>query len=351
MRTFNLAAVGDLSLSKPLDKDPSEAVDVLRKADAAIGNLESPFTMVGEPADKWVTLKQDPMLAKEYAKMGFKVLNIANNHMLDYGLEGFLSTIRVLKENGIIFIGGGVNLDDALKHKIIEKNGIKLAFIGCASTLPGNSMAGKGTPGLAPLRVRTTYYIEPEMEKEQPGNPPVIFTKPVQEDVDAIVNEIKKAKVEADHVILTIHWGMAFQENILDYQVEAARAFIDAGAKLILGHHPHRIQGVEKYKDVFIFYSLGDFFFDVAHMAPVNTKWRHWPPKIGMWSKSDDSILVKATFPLRGEPSMSIIPCTKGKSGQPMIMSDVEARNLLTHLKELSRGCDIVIKGNVAYLS
>ena len=351
MREFNLAAVGDLSLSRPLGKDLSEAIGVLRKADAAIGNLESPFTTVGEPADKWVTLKQDPMLAKEYVKMGFKVLSIANNHMLDYGLEGFLSTIRVLKENGLIYVGGGLNLDEALEHKIIEKNGISIAFAACASTLPGNSVAGKGTPGLAPLRVRTTYYIDPEMEKEQPGNPPVIFTEPVQEDVDAIVSVIRKAKVEADYVILTIHWGMAFQENILDYQVEAARAFIDAGAKLILGHHPHRIQGVERYIDGFIFYSLGDFFFDVTHMSPVNTRWRHWPPKIGMWSKSDDSILVKVAFPLKGEPSISIIPCTKGKSGQPTILQDAEAIGLLSHLKKLSRDCDIVIKGNIAYLS
>lgn len=349
MGSLVLSAVGDVLLSKPL-KDFSNALTILNRADAATANLEAPLTSKGEAADKWVTLKQDPLLSKEYVRIGFKVLNIANNHMLDYGIEGLLSTIDVLRKNDILYIGGGANLEEALSHKIFEKNGVSIAFLGCASTLPGNSVAGKSTPGLAPLRVRTTYYIEPEMEKEQPGSPPVIFTEVVQEDLAKIIAAIKKAKSEADFVVLSIHWGVAYQENILDYQPQAARAFIEAGAKLILGHHPHRVQAVERYKDGFIFYSLGDFFFDVTAFAPVNTKWRHWPPKIGMWSKSDDSLLVKTTFTSNGDLSIDVIPCSKGTDGQPVILEGAKGRKFLQHLKGLSEGSGLKIKGNIGHL-
>ncbi|MEM3652128.1 MAG: CapA family protein [Nitrososphaerales archaeon] len=345
-----LSAVGDVMLSKPLSRGFSDALTILNRVDVATANLEAPFTSGGDAADKWVALRQDPILSKEYVKIGFRVLNIANNHMLDYGVEGLLSTIDVLRKNGILYVGGGVNLEEALSHKIFKKNGISIAFLGCASTLPGNSIAGRSTPGLAPLRVRTTYYIEPEMEKEQPGTPPVIFTEVVQEDLDRIIAAVKKAKSEADFVVLSIHWGMAYQENILDYQLQAARAFIDAGAKLILGHHPHRVQAVERYGKGFIFYSLGDFFFDISDFAPINTKWRHWPPKVGMWSKSDDSLLVKTVFDPNGDTSIDVIPCSKGANGQPVILQGAKGRKLLQRLKGLSEGTDLKIKDDVAHL-
>ncbi len=345
-----LAGIGDIALSKPIGEDLSEALDVLRRADVAIGNLEAPFTAGGEAADKWVTLRQDPALVEEYVKIGFKVLNIANNHMLDYGLEGLLTTIETLRRRGIEHIGGGLNIDEALRYKTIEKNGIKLAFIGCASTLPGASIAGKTKPGLAPLRVRTTYYIEPEMEKEQPGTPPVIFTVAVKDDIDRLVDVILDARAEAEHVVVSIHWGLAYQESILEYQPQAARAFVDAGARLVLGHHPHRIQGVEKYRDGFIFYSLGDFFLDTPYMAPVNTRWRHWPPKFGMWAKSDDSLIVRAVFRSGGDVSIEALPCSHRGSEQPKILVGSEALKLLAYLKELSVGCEFIIEGDRAIL-
>lgn len=343
MSEIVVSSVGDLRLNKALREPLSNALEILQQSDVAFGNLEAPFTDHGEPADKWAALKQNPKLVSEYTKTGFKILQLANNHMLDYGREGLTSTLRTLREASIKHVGAGENIDEALRRIIIEQRKLRIAFLGCASTLPGESVAGKNRSGIAPLRVRTTYHFDPEMEKEQPGNPPVIFTEPNEDDVGTIAAEIGKARAEADYVIVGVHWGMAYQENVMDYQSSVGRSFIDAGANLVIGHHPHRLQAVHRYKDGFIFYSLGNFFFDTPEGVSYskNTKWRHWPPRLGMWSQSHESMIVRTRINSSGEASHELTPTTRMRGGMPQILKEPEGDRLLRHLESLSEGGDV----------
>lgn len=334
--TTTIASVGDLRLNNALRGPLSDALTILKNSDLAFGNLEAPLTEKGEPADKWAVLRQDPKLANEYTKMGFRVLTLANNHMLDYGREGLISTLATLQRAGIQYVGAGHNIDEALRPTYFEHYGTRIAFLGCASTLPGNSVADKG-PGLAPIRVRTTYHVDSSLEKEQPGNPPVVFTEPDGDDVRKMARVIRKTSNDADYVIVGIHWGMPYQDNIMDYQTVVGRAFVDAGANLVLGHHAHRLHGIDRYKDGFIFYSLGNFFFEMGHKQVRDTKWRHWPPQLGMWSQSNESVIVKTKISRKGQSVHELIPTFKPPSGRPRILKGRQGEWLLKHVKSLSR--------------
>jgi len=337
-----VSSVGDMRLARPLTEPFSDALEILRRSDMCFGNLEGPFVEEGEPADKWAVLKQSPSLVGDYAKMGFRILQLANNHMLDYGQPGLLSTLRTLREAGLQYVGAGENIEEALKPAYLELRGLRIGFLDCASTLPGESVAGEHKPGIAPIRVRTSCHFDPEMEKEQPGNPPVMLTEPNEEDVERMVKSVRAAKAEADYVIVGIHWGMAYQENILDYQPTMGRAFIDAGADVIMGHHAHRLQGVHRYRDGFIFYSLGNFYFKLpgGSSYPIDTKWRHWPPRLGMWSQSNESMIVRTTIS-RKDATHELMPTFRPDAGSPELMKETDAERLLKHVESLSKDSDI----------
>jgi poly-gamma-glutamate synthesis protein (capsule biosynthesis protein) len=342
MSQVMVSSVGDMRLARPLIEPFSDALEILRRSDMCFGNLEAPFIEEGEPADKWAVLKQSPKLVGEYAKMGFRILQLANNHMLDYGQLGLVSTLRTLRDAGMQYVGAGENIGEALKPAYLEQKGFRVGFLDCASTLPGESVAGEHKSGIVPIRVRTHYHIDSEMEKEQPGNPPVILTEPNEEDVERMAKAVRAAKAEADYVIVGIHWGMAYQENIMDYQPIVGRAFIDAGADVIVGHHAHRLQGVHRYRDGFIFYSLGNFYFEMLEGTsyPKDTKWRHWPPRLGMWSQSNESVIVRTVIE-REEATHELIPTFKPDAGSPELMKEADAEHLLKRVEFLSKDSDV----------
>jgi poly-gamma-glutamate synthesis protein (capsule biosynthesis protein) len=117
-----------------------------------------------------------------------------------------------------------------------------------------------GKPGSAPLRVTTLYE---QLEKDHPGTQPRIHTLPNDEDVQDIIEDIKKLRPQVDVLVWSCHWGVHFVPKVLaDYQIKIGHMVIDAGADLILGHHPHLLHAVEVYKGKVILYSMGTFAFD-----------------------------------------------------------------------------------------
>ena len=142
-----------------------------------------------------------------------------------------------------------------------------MAVFGLASTLPPGFAAGPGRPGIAPVRARSRFYVDAVTLDEQPGMSPWVETEAVEEDVRRTCERIRSAREETDLVMIHIHWGIpngwcaAFQGPLADYQRPLGRALIDAGADLVVGHHPHVVHGVERYKDGLIVYSLGHFLF------------------------------------------------------------------------------------------
>jgi hypothetical protein len=269
--TYVLAATGDLFMQRALVRPDAAAstpiYDRLRKADHRFVNLEMPLTRSEEADDKLVCLKGDPALAGQLQQLGVDVVTIANNHTMDFGAAGLLETISTLKAAGVASCGGGANLADALSAATLTADGLRVAFIGLATTLANNAAAGPKKPGIAPVRVITSYAIDAVSIQESPGMAPAVETKAFDTDIATVAAAVAAAKKEADIVVVGIHWGVpmgwlaANQEEIADYQQPLARALIDAGADAIIGHHPHVVQGAEIYKGRPILYSLGNFAF------------------------------------------------------------------------------------------
>lgn len=205
---------------------------ILRRGDLVIGNLESPITRSGEEfKGKRFRFKTDPAAAEALQHAGFTHLSLANNHMLDFGSEGLRETIATLDRVGITHAGAGHDLGSARQESIATVRGVKIALLAYSLTYPTEFFAGSDRAGTAPGY--ENYYRA----------------------------DIAKAKKSADYVVVSFHWGSECANFPKNYQKNTARRAIDAGADVVLGHHPHVLQGIEYYKNGVIFYSLGNFAF------------------------------------------------------------------------------------------
>ena len=215
---------------------------VLSKADIAVVNLECPFTSRGAKIAKNFNFRASPELGGALKPGGVQVVTIANNHLMDYGPDGVRDTIDTLDKLGIAHFGAGMNLAEARKPAIIERKGQKIAFLGYLYI---------GNPPIEPVVVWAT--------KDKPG------VSGAAGDIDALekmINEdVKAAKKKADIVVVFFHFGKEGLHEIQPYQATLAHAAVDAGANLVLGSHPHVLQGAERYNGVPIVYSLGNFVF------------------------------------------------------------------------------------------
>ena len=204
-----------------------------------------------------------------FSAAGFEVVSMANNHIMDSGPESMLEVIQRLSEMGVRTVGAGVNLDAARKPAIIERNGLKIAYLGYASMFPYGYEARSSFPGLVPMRSHN-LYIEPIDNNYTPGVPPRIRAVPHATDLKNMIQDIEQARAQADIVVTSFHWG-DFQRpfHLTDHERRIARIVIDAGADLVLGHHHHILRGIEWYKGKPIFYGLGHFVFDIAIDMPL----------------------------------------------------------------------------------
>lgn len=266
--TTRLVAAGDwFALGRmPEDvrsrRDTAEVLSELKAADIACVNLEAPLTRRGVRAEKQNTLRADPGQVEDLLVSGVHVVSLANNHMLDYGIDGLQDTLETLEHVGIRQAGAGLNLNAARAGVLLDGPGGRLGFLAFASTLPQGFAAAEERPGIAPIHVTAAFVVENPLAMEQPGTPPPVVTFPLQSDLEATVEIVRTMRAQADFVVASAHWGVAGQDSIMDYQREVGRAMVDAGCDLILGHHPHRLHGVEFYHGKPIFYSLGNFVFE-----------------------------------------------------------------------------------------
>lgn len=208
--------------------------EILKSADLAFGNLEGPISDSGQKQGSIYSFRFKPQVIEGLKFAGFDVLSLANNHILDYGREALEDTISILKENNIIPIGAGENYLEANNPIIKEINGVKIAFLGYALMNPKSYEASKDYSGISSF------------------------------ELERVKNEVKMLKTLdiTDIVIVSFHWGEEYQTRSNKTQQEIGRALAEAGADLIIGHHPHIVQELERYKNSWIAYSLGNFIFD-----------------------------------------------------------------------------------------
>ena len=220
-----------LSIEKDFHRIYGDSLDLLKDADLAITNLECPLTTRHRPIPKaGPNLVAHPDTIHGITHGGFHAVTLANNHIFDQGSSGLMDTIDVCKQNNISFVGAGSNLDEASVplYKIIKDKNI--AVLNFAEKEFG--IAGKNKPGANPLDPISNY------------------------------TQIKQAKAMADHVFVVIHGGHETYNLPSPRMKNTYRFFADLGVDAVIGHHTHCASGFEIYKDVPIFYSLGNFIFD-----------------------------------------------------------------------------------------
>lgn len=261
----------------------SEMLKAMQEADLFILNEEFPFSLRGEPmADKQFTFRTDPKYVQILKDLGADVVTLANNHALDFGRDAFCDTLETLDNAGIKGIGGGYNISEASAPAVFTVNGQSFAIFGATRVSPSADWyAGEEQSGLF-----QTY--EPSR----------------------LNAAIKEAKKNYDNVIVFVHWGIEKKETPEDYQRTLAKGYIDSGADLIVGCHPHVLQGFEYYNGVPIIYSLGNYLFD---------------------NRTGETLLLEADFS-GDSASVKLIPCQRSDGVLKRMQNPSELYQRLTGL-------------------
>ena len=338
-----VAAVGDLMINRD---EPASLFDhcrgVLAGADVTFGNCESVYSENGarNPAARG-EIRAHPRNAEALRTAGFDAVTFANNHHLDSGYDAFFRTLEVLDDLEIAVCGAGGDLAAARQPAIIERNGTRIAFLGYSSILFPGYEAGRGKPGCVPLRAYTHYH---QIETEQPGSQPEIRTFVHDEDLDALVADVRRAKDAADVVIVSPHWGVHFSPVVIaDYETEAAHAAIDAGADLVLGHHQHILKAVQVYRGKVIFHGLGNFAVDCAHNAVPGTEspallemqglypehtfgWRDESPGYPFHPDARRTMIARCRISGGSIREVSYVPCYIRPTGEPEALTSAHER-------------------------
>lgn len=287
---IRFTAVGDVGPERH-DADAlfEKVADEIRASDLSFMQLEMTLTERGSrvPQTKH-TSKTGPEAAHAFARAGFDAVSWASNHSLDWGTDGLLDTSDALEAAGLVVLGTGRSLREAREPRIVERGGVRVALLAYCSILPAEYWATPQRPGVAPLRAFTVH--EP-MEPDQPGTPARTYTFPHPGDLAAMEEDIAAARERADAVVVSCHWGLHFvRAELADYQRILGHAAIDAGADIVLGHHPHILKGVEVYKGRAVFHSLGNFAIELPmdEEHANRPSFRHllsmhpgWEPDIG----------------------------------------------------------------------
>lgn len=247
--SIQLVAVGDISLGDsaqgvgagvhalfermPGDEYPFEhAKPVFDGADIVFGNLET--VLSHRDLARWdvssMEMRGHPGAVARLARAGFNVLNVANNHMMQHGRQAFEDTVNALCGQGLTVVGLATQDHSRCIPQFRSVQGIQVALLG--------------------------FAFEPDKYAEGP------VTYAFGPDCD-IVAQIAEARKEADVVVCSVHWGVEFVRHPSPEEEALGRRLVDAGADLVLGHHPHVARRVERYGRGLIAYSLGNFVFDM----------------------------------------------------------------------------------------
>jgi poly-gamma-glutamate synthesis protein (capsule biosynthesis protein) len=334
--SVTLMAGGDIGpVSGPTEEYAELIAPVLRQADLRFGQCERTYSKRGwEPqyskGPGGQLTRLDPEMAGVWKAAGMDIISLASNHAMDWGPEAILDTAELFRGMGKHPVGAGRNAAEAHKPAIVECKGVKIAFLAYCSVLRDGQAAGETKAGIAAVRAHS-YYAPEEF---QPGTPPTIFTEPYEEDVRAMEEDIRRAKQQADVVIMSIHWGLRhIPKTICTYQPPVAHAAIDAGCDLILGHHAHSIKAIEVYKGKVCFYSIGNFMTTGSNKRDANTfDWnlvwfpidKECLPPLGRYqfpTHCRKTMVAKAVMGKKGIERVSFLPAFINPQAQPYVVA------------------------------
>ncbi len=257
-------------------------------ADILFGNLECPLSGSGlrDNYYKAIQMRGSSNFVKGLVKAGFKVVNLANNHSMQHGKDAFLETVKLLDKHSIKYCGlRGENRINS-QACILDVNGLKVAFLGYS--------------------LRPRQYIE---------SVPLY----AEGTLDGITSDVNKMREKTNYIIVSLHWGDEFIEYPSPAEIDMGRRIVDAGADLIIGHHPHILRGIEKYKQGVIAYSLGNFVCDMV-----------WDQRLR------ESVIFQCIITKSGIQDIELKPVFINDNYQPEILTGQKGEALLSRVNKLS---------------
>jgi poly-gamma-glutamate synthesis protein (capsule biosynthesis protein) len=264
-----------------------DVAEELRKSDIRVGNLEVAISGFDGAKDsfKAIQYRGQPKAVEGLVWANFDVLSVATNHSMQHGRKALEETLDLLARHDIKFTGLEIPEKQITNHCFLEKKGFRICFLGY---------------NFRPQQ----YFVDSPLWK-----------KP---DLELIKKEVDKVRDEVDLVIVSFHWGDEFIDYPSPLQVGIAHRLIDQGVNIILGHHPHILQGIEKYNGGIIAYSLGNFVFD---MEPHRLR---------------KSMILKCMISESLGIGYEVIPVIINKHHQPQIVGGKEGENLKEEIAKLS---------------
>jgi poly-gamma-glutamate synthesis protein (capsule biosynthesis protein) len=305
-KEISIVAVGDVCLAGRVNEklevlNPFRFIgNEVENSAISIGNLECVITDKEKPARTGEVLRADP-IAINYLKM-FTILSLANNHTLDYGIKGMKNTLDALRRNSILTLGSADNHQQAIRPLIVESNSLRIGFISFVYSF---------------LRDEIPFFstFQRMRQYNRPG-PARYFEKEV-------LGWIQKLKERTDFIIASIHWDGSINYPAPPQRLLAEK-LIDCGVNVIFGHHPHAVQGIQKYRNGLIFYSLGNFLFDPIIMKRAPSM--------------KNGFMVKLSFSADGISGYRLIPTSTSEDCcvRMLPMGSTEGTSFQRHMHDIS---------------
>jgi poly-gamma-glutamate capsule biosynthesis protein CapA/YwtB (metallophosphatase superfamily) len=273
----------------------AEVADMIRTADLAVGTLNATISDYPPPTGCVPTfvLVGDSRNAFALAEAGFDVMSVATNHIKNCGLSNcgdraFLDTLENLNQVGVIPVGAGINLDEALKPVVVTIKGVRFGIVSLGQ-IEAMAFASENTPGIAIL-----------------------------ED-DNLRSSIAAAREVSDVVIVMPHWGPEYSPNPNYYQLHFAEVAVEAGADLVVGNHTHVVQAIQEIEGVQVFYGLGNFVFD-----------QNWS------EETQQGVILLVEFEGARYIGYELIPTRVDGEGRVRLAGEAEAAEILERIRQAS---------------
>jgi len=327
----------------------------LKTADIVIGHLEMPHTTRPAPTSETMLPAPHPDKLRGLIAGNFSAVTLAGNPTFSYGAPGIEDTIEWLDRHGISHVGAGMNIEEAKRPLILERDGTRFGFLSYDLIGSKNNAASYFKPGCAYVDIITHY--EPG---RFPGSTPQIYTWAEPWSLKAMCEDIQQLRSQCDVLSVALHMGLGMQEIVLaDYESEVSYAAIDAGADIILGSHSHILKGVQFYKGKPIFHCMGNlvtvFPWGDHHMfkeEPETTlnksrlrgragRSRSWMdldyPLYPFPPQSRKAIIVKFTVENKKISRVSYLPVLINKKGQPEVLKqDERGQDVFEYMKMIT---------------
>jgi poly-gamma-glutamate synthesis protein (capsule biosynthesis protein) len=260
---------------------------ILNTGDIVLGNLEGIISDAGKTPKDFMSncFRGRPQVAKALARSGFTALSLANNHTMQHGIEPLRETIDLLAENGVESTGINERSSEQSKPVVVQKNGIMVALFGYCC-------------------ISQQYHLDTQ-----------VVCQGTYENIVADVNGLRE---QVDFIVVNLHWGDEFVDKPSPEQMRLGRKLIDAGVDIIVGHHSHVLQGIERYKKGVIVYSLGSFVKD-------------------LWKKNmRESVIFECVLSKTRITSINFTPICINDFYQPEILTGQNADTILARISRLS---------------